>query len=335
MVRSEYYTSVIYSRILVDMLAEMGFHPSRVLEETGIEPGAIADPDYKLSLGQQVALYQRAIKVSKLDGLGLLHGQRILPSHLGLMGYAIQTSANLQQAFRLLISYSQTVDSLASFALHSDGNVQRLLISNIPSSGEIRQYMAEEHLASINSVLGSITGGHFRASRICLDYPAPQGRALYRNIFRCPVEFSCDAIEYQFDASQMELEITLADPATARACEEKCEAILRKMDEAGDYTSNVRRSLLMLPCESRSLDAVASALRISPRSVRRKLAKEETTFQKVYDEVRLELAIKYLGETYLPLEEIAALLGFSEASNFRQAFRRWTGSPPSAYRQLG
>ena len=130
----------------------------------------------------------------------------------------------------------------------------------------------------------------------------------------------------------LDLDDIFADPVTADACERKCDAIIERMSRAGSYVDQIRRVILMLPCESRNLTAVADEMNTTTRSLRRKLSAEQTTFQKLLDEIRLELATDYLRNTRLTLEDIAPLLGFSDASNFRHAFKRWTGELPSSFR---
>ena len=66
--------------------------------------------------------------------------------------------------------------------------------------------------------------------------------------------------------------------------------------------------------------------------MRRRLTEEGTSFQDVLDEVRFGLATEYLVETLLPLQEISALLGYSEPGNFTHAFKRWSGKAPSDFR---
>ena len=80
------------------------------------------------------------------------------------------------------------------------------------------------------------------------------------------------------------------------------------------------------------LEQMAAALRIGSRTLRRRLRAEDRTYQQLVDEVRLQLAIKYLTDTDLTHEHIASRLKFSGAANFRRAFRRWTGKAPSQVR---
>ena len=78
---------------------------------------------------------------------------------------------------------------------------------------------------------------------------------------------------------------------------------------------------------------VAAALGMSLRTLHRRLGVENVGFQQLPDEVRSSMAIEYLQNTLMPVEEIGHRIGFTDASNFRKAFRRWTGKPASAYRR--
>jgi AraC-like DNA-binding protein len=323
----------IYTKVVLDLLAESGFHPSSILRGTGVELSAIADPESKINLEQQLAIYGNALSVSNVAGLGLLQGQRMLPNHLGIVGYAIQTSANLRQALRTLVSYSTVSGALLDIQLQRQNDLQILSVTNVYARGNLRQYIVEEHLATIDHILKIITNGKFTSSTITLDYPPPNWTSMYDEIFKCSIEFDQPLITYQFDSRMLELDVVLSDPETAKACEQKCEEIVRKMNSAGSYIDKIRQIILMLPCNSRNLSSVAEELEISPRSLRRKLAVEETTFQGLLDEVRHELAIQYLKNTRLASEEIAHLLGFSDGAAFRHAFKKWAGLSPGVYRK--
>jgi len=71
---------------------------------------------------------------------------------------------------------------------------------------------------------------------------------------------------------------------------------------------------------------------MSPRTLQRKLAAEDTTFRKLVETVRQELAVSYLADARFTLVEISYLIGFSEQSSFSRAFKRWTGSTPQEFR---
>jgi AraC-like DNA-binding protein len=73
---------------------------------------------------------------------------------------------------------------------------------------------------------------------------------------------------------------------------------------------------------------------MTTRTLRRKLREENATFRKLVDELRMQVAIKYLRPTVMTIEDITYALGFSDAANFRHAFRRWTRSTPLEFRDV-
>jgi len=81
-----------------------------------------------------------------------------------------------------------------------------------------------------------------------------------------------------------------------------------------------------------SVVRVADAMNMSVRTLRRKLSEENTSFRALVDQLRMTMAVSYLRDTDLTVEEIAASLGFSDAANFRHAFRRWTKAAPGEFR---
>jgi AraC-like DNA-binding protein len=82
-----------------------------------------------------------------------------------------------------------------------------------------------------------------------------------------------------------------------------------------------------------NFDSIAERLKMSPRSLRRRLQEEDTSFRDLVDEVRAQVAIKYVRDTSLSIEDVTYALGFHDASAFRRAFRRWTGAAPYEFRR--
>jgi AraC-like DNA-binding protein len=108
--------------------------------------------------------------------------------------------------------------------------------------------------------------------------------------------------------------------------------ILTRLGAAGGFVDRVRTELLAEPHRFPDLDAVARALHVSPRTLRRKLREEGSSFREVLGQVRKNLALDYLEQSNLSLEEIATLLSYEDAANFSRAFGRWVGDTPGRYR---
>jgi AraC-like DNA-binding protein len=124
-----------------------------------------------------------------------------------------------------------------------------------------------------------------------------------------------------------------ADAATARICEESCQALLREMDIEDDLVSRICQVLLSVPGAFPCLDDIADKLHLGPRTLRRRLKDLDTSYQKILDDVRRELAIQYLTTTDLSTQQVSDLLGYTEVTNFRRAFVKWVGDSPFKFRK--
>jgi AraC-like DNA-binding protein len=105
-------------------------------------------------------------------------------------------------------------------------------------------------------------------------------------------------------------------------------------EDADAVVGRVRRLLRATVTTGRSsIDDVAAPLRVSTRTLKRRLACAGTTFQRLRDEVQFELSCQLLRNTTISASQIASIVGFSESSSFNRAFRRWAGVPPAEWRQ--
>ena len=97
--------------------------------------------------------------------------------------------------------------------------------------------------------------------------------------------------------------------------------------------TRVRRILISAQRTIPALPTMARLLGTTPRTLHRRLVEEGTSFRAILDEVRHLLAVEHLRARQFSLKEIAYLLGYSDLANFRRAFKRWTGAPPSRARE--
>ena len=119
-----------------------------------------------------------------------------------------------------------------------------------------------------------------------------------------------------------------------RQLTEQAEKYLRSLYEQDGIAGELKRKLAeLMACGEANADAACRALRLSRRTLQRRLKAERTSFQKILREVRAELAVNYLRDARLKSLEIAMLLGYSNISTFTTAFKSWYDMPPAAYRQ--
>ena len=119
-----------------------------------------------------------------------------------------------------------------------------------------------------------------------------------------------------------------------RQLTEQAEKYLRSLYQQDDLAGQVKRRLADLMARGEAnADAACRALKLSRRTLQRRLKAEKTSFQRILKEVRAELAVRYLSDKRLKALEVAMLLGYSNFSSFTTAFKSWYNMPPLEYRQ--
>jgi len=123
-----------------------------------------------------------------------------------------------------------------------------------------------------------------------------------------------------------------ADPHTLELCVAQCELLMQRIEERRGITAVVRSKLFRDTAGFPALPAIASELNMHPRTLRRRLAEEGTSFRALLNAARATVAADLLGNVGLTVEEVSKRLGYSDVSTFSHAFKRWHGVPPSSCR---
>jgi AraC-like DNA-binding protein len=323
---------IAYVAELVELMGEEGFAPGQVLRGTGLRRASLRDRDALITAEQQLRTYQNAQALSRRPGLGLRLGARLRVAHHGVLGHALLCSENVGQALRILVRYTAIRGSFLGFRLRFRGRLAILRAFDAMSLGPVHETAVEEMLALLAQKEPWSAGPLITPIEIRLDYPAPAHRALYEQLLECPIRFGADAVEWRFPVKHLDTPLELSNAEMARLCEQRCEMILTRLGTAGGFVDRVRTELLADPHRFPDLKAVAQALRVSPRTLRRRLKEEGSSFREVLNQVRKNLALDYLEQSNLSMEEIASLLSYEDAANFSRAFARWMGDSPGRYR---
>ncbi|MEM6513272.1 MAG: helix-turn-helix transcriptional regulator [Pseudomonadota bacterium] len=115
---------------------------------------------------------------------------------------------------------------------------------------------------------------------------------------------------------------------------EQAEKYLKSLNTGDNIAAQLKARLARLMAQGEAnADAACRVLKLSRRTLQRRLKAERTSFQAVLNEVRAELAVRYLKDDRLKALEVAMLLGYSSISSFTTAFKSWYDMPPAEYRQ--
>ena len=246
---------------------------------------------------------------------------------MGLVGYAMLTSATLGSAIALGIDMQKQTGALLSFEnLESPGHIT-LQVTCPFHEPEILTFLVEEAFGVFLNVARTLAGPAFSPSSIELSYPRPAYAAHYENLFRCPVHFDRKDNLFVCAKHWANTPIGTHNALSNRQVME----LLEMSDGRGgeiEFVESVERILRRDLRTPLNLSAVASQLCMSERTLRRRLAQNEMSYQAILDDLRKQRALSLLGNVRMTLDEVAFEVGFSDAQNFRKAFKRWTGHGP-------
>ena len=119
----------------------------------------------------------------------------------------------------------------------------------------------------------------------------------------------------------------------AAVCKRQCEEMAIKLGRKNELIEAIRELISSSSFKINRIDEVAGKLNMGTRTLQRRLNGLNTTFQFVLDETRSDFARTFLRHTTLTVDQIAGYIGFSETSNFRHAFKRWTGLTIKEFRE--
>jgi AraC-like DNA-binding protein len=238
----------------------------------------------------------------------------------------------LRQALR---GFALFLDDIGA-TLSADGGEAVLAIDNRIAGADARRFADETLLVMLHGLLCWLAGRRVPLSRLDWGHPRPPHADEYRRMFSSRVSFDHAATVARFDARVLAATAAVT-PATLQVfLRQAPQSVFLKQVHQGGWAERVRRQLrrdLVQPvAEPLTLDALARQFALSPATLRRRLDDEGAGWQALKDEVRRDLAIHRLADPSVSIEDIAAQMGFNDASSFHRAFRKWTGAAPGAYR---
>ncbi|MNM70711.1 AraC family transcriptional regulator [Pseudomonas alkylphenolica] len=317
---------------LVAELQAQGVSEAGLLDGTELSLAQMQDPNTRISHRQKVVIFANMRRLMLHADSGLRAGGRQRISDFGIFGYAMLSSETFGQAVDFGIKHIRLLGPVFEKTFRREGDEGIFVGQGFFALGELMPLATEFWFASIQALVQCVLEKPFPSVRLLLPYPPPTYWRRYEEVFRCPVEFNSEVMEWRFCASVLQQPCPNANPITSAMSTGFCQQLFASLPDEADLIEAVRLACLSRTGRFPGADAVAATLGMSTRTLHRRLTEHQRTYQGVLDEVRCALAIEFLQKSDLPMDELAAQVGFSEAANFRKAFKKWTGRAPGDYR---
>lgn len=313
-------------------MTQRGFDTALVLEGSELEEAEVHAEHFRPNPSQYRKIISNILRLTGDPFIGIAFGSEFKINSLGVMGYAALSSATLAQSRELWNKYDVLNDSILENPNQIKNGKWTCTITEIFPLGDLLPFAIEEFVSQTIEVASNLTNKPFPIVEMHLTYPQPEDISEYKKRFDCPMYFSQPRNVIEFDIKTLDDPVSLANEEVFKLCESQCQQLVSRLENNDLLSSKIRNALVKTPGKFPTLEEMAASLKMGSRTLRRRLVKEELTYQQILDETRKDLAIQYLECTSLTPKEIGFLLGFNSVSNFRRAFKGWTGKKLSDFR---
>lgn len=314
---------------LPELIRQLGGSPASVLLEAGLEPGALSAPENRVPYSAIASALGRAAEQTGCDHFGLLAGRMFTLSGLGLVGALVRNADTVGRALDALTVH-QHLNSEGGLAfLLRRGDYVDLGYAIYQRASDGAAHMYDAALAAGMNVMTELAGPGWKPYEVLLPRAKPNDTAQYRAFFKVMPTFDAELCALRFPARDLSRPVPGADADLHR----RAEYVARRAGTP-DFLQRAYRGLRLLMLDNRhSGNDLAQLLAMHRRTLNRRLKAEGTTFQRVLDDVRYEVARDLLANTHVPLDDIAATLGYAAVTPFMRTFRRWSGTTPGQWRR--
>jgi AraC-like DNA-binding protein len=314
--------------------ARMRLPAEGLMKHSGLTSGRLSDPHGRITVNEQIKLLNVIAERLPDESLGFHVAHEIELRDIGLLYYVQASSETLGEALQRAARYCSIQNEGVRISYQRDEDVTLALkYENVRRLSD--RHQMECFVTILVRLCRQFTGRHLLPTRIELMHRRSLVPSEIGKFFGCKVAFGggADEIHFSFDVAQ--LPIASADMHLNKLLLKYCEEALSKRRlEAKNWRLCVENLLAtLLPHGQATLSEVSRRLGVSERTLMRRLDTEGVTFSGVLDDLRFELAKRYLKEPQLSVTQIAWLVGYSDAGAFCHAFKRQSGQSPSQVRQ--
>jgi AraC-like DNA-binding protein len=311
---------------IVDGYRALGLDLSHDATELGLSPDALVDdPQRVIPRASYAGLLRRAL--SRRPDFAVQAGLRCPFGTFSLLDCTTAACASLGEAIASLVRYASLVTRNGRFRL-VDGALELVPEPGLPAWFWVASFEFGLHYTAAR-LDELIAREAVRAIEV--PWSAPPWSSAYPR----PTRFDAPRAAMILHDGVLAAVSGRADPLVAALLARNAATVLAEMPRSPTVRSRVHEAVVgLLPRGLPTMERVARELATSPRTLRRRLADEDMTFERVRDEALSAIARERLRDRRQSIAEVAYVLGFSEVRSFHRSFRRWTGVTPGEFRRL-
>jgi AraC-like DNA-binding protein len=319
---------------LVRYLAHLKTDIPAVFKAAGADPEILEQPDRQIPIEQYIAIEDQAASATGDPCFGLHMGEFFEPGHWSILGYMMMNCRTLGEAAEKNARYQRIIGNLIGSRLQLGIKKVKIILTVPRHAPTLSRHCFEAVFSSSIRMFRTLTGKPYCPLEVGFSYPAPASPEEYKRVFGCPVLFDQKHTSMTVRMDLAGTPILTPNAQMLERFENYAREYLSELESPARTTQEVIKIILeQLDSRNLSVASVARTMCVSVRTLQGKLKEEGVVFSDLLQQTRVRLAKKYLKENYT-VEDITYLLGFTEASVFRKAFKKWLGQTPREFREL-
>lgn len=323
--------------LIKQFMRKEGFKPKQWLLGTGISEAQINQADTQVSLRQFDIIYHNIYRITQRPDIGLALGNALNISRWGVLATALICARTLGDALETGNRFRQLLHSRFTLTPVVKNDATHIVITRQEGMNfTMSANFSHELLAGfMHRHVSDLVGQKEVFTEVRFTYPAPDHADSYERYLHCPVKFNSPQCVMVIPQHLMTRPLPMGNPVTEALAIRVCELEMERLNKVkkGDLTWMLRSELGKREGPLPGLDDIADRLHTTPRTLRRKLQENGTSYRRICQEHQLQLALDSLHDPRQKTAAVAHRCGFRDAASFREAFKRWTDVTPQEYRQ--
>ncbi|WOD20555.1 AraC family transcriptional regulator [Paraburkholderia kirstenboschensis] len=314
-----------------DVTRRLGLNPAALAQQAGIDAAALANSDDRVPAAACCRLLELTAEKAACPTFALLMAETRQKFGTGVVNVLLAHKRTLREVLLAAVEYRHLLNEALAVYVENAGETVTIREELVVEPGTPTKQAIELALGVLARHSSALLADHWKPRAVHFTHAAHADLTFHRRFFGCPLEFGSDFNGFVCAAADLDYPNPAADPELVRYAE----SLVAPLDPMGtDSTAlEVRKAIyLLLPLEQATVEPVARHLRLSVRTMQRQLELADTSFSALVEEVRRELAVRYMSNPRYPIGRVAALLGYAQQGSFTNWFALRFGMTPRDWR---
>ena len=317
---------------VLNVAVRCGLDREAVLRAARIDPAVFSDRDNRLGVDPVARLWQVVMRELPDRVLALEVVADFVPGDMGVLGYVLHQMENLEGAHDAVCRYLRLANQGATPNMERTPSTMRMRFSLHPMMLATQQ-LPETAVTLMVGFIRRLVDPAFVPTAVHLPHPRTERSDALEQFYGVKISHGQPGVGIEFPAALLSRPVAGADPTLAGYLRKQADQMLARLDEAkGVSHETARRLAERLGLGEPSQALIAKQLGLSERTLQRRLQEEGTSFNRLLESTRKDVALGYLANPRLAAYEVSFLVGYTEPATFFRAFKRWTGKTPQQYR---